>query len=49
MKNREIIRVIDELGRVSLPLDLRKDMGIDSADKLKIIREGDAIVLRKLN
>ncbi len=47
MKSTGIVRSIDELGRIVLPMELRKTMNINSKDKIEIYVDGDSIVLRK--
>lgn len=47
MKSTGIVRKVDELGRVVLPIELRRNMGIDIKDSLEIFVEGDSIVLKK--
>lgn len=47
MKSTGITRAIDELGRIVLPMELRKTMDINSKDKLEIYVDGDKIVLTK--
>lgn len=47
MKSTGIVRKIDMLGRVVLPIELRKHMEIASYDEIEIFVEGDAIVLKK--
>ncbi len=47
MKSTGIVRSIDELGRIVLPMELRKTMDIKKKDKLEIYVEGDNIVLTK--
>ena len=42
-----IVRKIDELGRVTLPSELRKTLDIDVKDGLEIFIEGNTIVLKK--
>lgn len=42
-----IVRKVDELGRVVLPVELRRTMGIDEKDPLEIYMDGDSIVLKK--
>ena len=48
MKSSGIIRRVDELGRIVLPIELRRALDIDEHDPLEIIPDGDQIVLRKL-
>lgn len=47
MKSTGIIRKMDELGRIVLPMELRKKMGINRQDPIEIYVEGDSIILRK--
>ncbi len=47
MKSTGIVRSIDELGRIVLPMELRKTMNINRKDKLEIYVDGDNIVLTK--
>ncbi len=41
-------RKVDDLGRIVLPVELRRLHGIQTGDALEISVDGDAIVLRKL-
>ena len=45
MKSTGIVRRIDDLGRVVLPVELRRTLEV--RDPVEIFIEGDAIVLRK--
>ena len=47
MKDTGIVRKIDELGRIVLPIELRRDMGIEEKDALSILTDGEHIVLKK--
>ncbi|TWH48292.1 AbrB/MazE/SpoVT family DNA-binding domain-containing protein [Sporomusa sp. KB1] len=47
MKATGIVRRVDELGRVVLPIELRRIFGIEQKDGLEIYTENDRIVLRK--
>ena len=47
MKSTGIIRRIDDLGRVVLPMELRKKMGIEQRDPIEIYVDGDSIILKK--
>ncbi len=47
MKATGIVRKIDELGRLVLPIELRRSLGIEEKDSLEIYVDGDGIVLRK--
>lgn len=42
-------RKVDDLGRIVLPVELRRLHGIHTGDALEISVDGDAIVLRKLS
>ena len=42
-----IIRRIDELGRIVIPKEIRKNLRIKNGDNLEILVEGDDITLRK--
>jgi len=47
MKSTGIVRKVDELGRIVLPIELRKTFGISEKDSLEIFTEGDKIILQK--
>lgn len=47
MKTTGIVRRVDELGRVVLPIELRRTLEIEERDLLEIMLEDDRIVLRK--
>lgn len=47
MKATGIIRKVDELGRIVLPIELRRNLDIEEKDPLEIYIEGDKIVLQK--
>ena len=47
MKSTGIIRNIDELGRIVVPKEMRKNLGIEEGDPLEIYSEGDSIILKK--
>lgn len=47
MKATGIIRKVDELGRVVLPIELRRNLGINIKDPIEIFTEGESIVLKK--
>ncbi len=42
-----IVRKVDELGRIVLPIELRRTMDIEERDLLEISTQEDFIVLRK--
>ena len=47
MKSLGIVRKIDELGRIVLPVELRRTLDIEIKDSLEIYIDGDRIILRK--
>ena len=47
MKSTGIIRKVDELGRIVLPIELRRTMDIEERDRVEIYLEGDLIIVRK--
>lgn len=47
MKSTGIVRNIDELGRVVVPKELRKKLGIANTDPVEIYVEEDKIILKK--
>ena len=47
MKATGIIRKVDELGRIVLPIELRRTLDIAERDELEIYMEQDRIVLQK--
>ncbi|HDR4905013.1 TPA: AbrB/MazE/SpoVT family DNA-binding domain-containing protein [Bacillus cereus] len=47
MKNTGVARKVDELGRVVIPIELRRTLGIVEGTVLDFHVEGENIVLRK--
>lgn len=47
MKSTGIVRNVDELGRIVIPVELRKTLGIGEKDPLEIFVDGERIILRK--
>ena len=47
MKSTGIVRKIDELGRIVLPIELRRTLGIAERDSIEIYVDGGSIVLVK--
>ena len=47
MKSTGIVRKIDELGRIVLPIELRRTLNIGDRDTVEIYVDSDCIVLRK--
>ena len=49
MKSTGVVRRIDELGRIVLPKEIRRTLGIDEKDPLEIYVEEDKIILTKFS
>ena len=47
MKSTGVVRKLDNLGRIVIPIELRKTMDIAIKDTLEIFTEGDQIILKK--
>ena len=47
MKTTGIVRKVDELGRIVLPIELRRTLDIAERDAIDIYVEGSSIVLKK--
>lgn len=47
MKSTGIVRKLDELGRVVLPIELRRTMDLNIHDTVEIFVEDDKIILKK--
>jgi transcriptional pleiotropic regulator of transition state genes len=47
MKTTGIVRQMDSLGRIVLPIELRRTLDIAQKDSLEIYVEGDQIILKK--
>lgn len=47
MKSTGIVRKLDELGRITLPIELRRTLGVGERDALEIFVEEDRIILTK--
>ena len=49
MKSTGIVRKVDELGRVVLPIELRRTLDIAEKDALEIYVDGATIILKSMN
>lgn len=49
VKSTGIIRKVDELGRIVIPMELRTKLGIAEKDALEIFVDGNSIILKKCN
>ena len=47
MKSTGIVRKVDELGRIVLPIELRRTLDIEVKDALEIYVDGSQIILKK--
>ncbi|WP_166239442.1 AbrB/MazE/SpoVT family DNA-binding domain-containing protein [Paenibacillus turpanensis] len=47
MKATGIVRNVDELGRIVIPIELRRTLGIDIRDGLEIFVDEHRIILKK--
>ncbi len=47
MKSTGIVRKVDELGRIVLPIELRRIFDIAEKDSLEIYVDGNSIILKK--
>ncbi len=47
MKSTGIVRKVDELGRIVLPVELRRTLDIAVHDELEIYLDEDKVILRK--
>ncbi len=47
MKSTGVIRRIDELGRIVIPKEIRRNLGIHDGENVEIFTEEDSIILKK--
>lgn len=47
MKSTGIVRKLDELGRITLPIELRRTLGVSERDPLEIFVDEGRIILQK--
>lgn len=47
MNRTGIVRHLDDLGRITLPIELRRNLQMEEHEALEILVDGDTIVLRK--
>ncbi|MDU1414515.1 MAG: AbrB/MazE/SpoVT family DNA-binding domain-containing protein [Clostridium sp.] len=47
MKSTGVVRKVDELGRIVIPVELRRTLNIDVKDALEIYVDGDQVILKK--
>jgi transcriptional pleiotropic regulator of transition state genes len=47
MKSTGVVRKVDELGRLVLPIEIRRTLGLGIKDPVEIFVEGENVILRK--
>lgn len=47
LKSTGVVRKVDELGRIVIPIELRRTMGIEEKDALEIYVDSEKIILKK--
>ena len=47
MKSTGIIRNVDEVGRIVIPIELRRTLNIEEGDPLEIFVDGEQLILKK--
>ncbi|NRD78282.1 transition state regulator Abh [Bacillus sp. BRMEA1] len=47
MKSTGIVRKVDELGRIVVPIELRRTLDIDLRDPVEIFVDGEQVILKK--
>lgn len=47
MRSTGIVRKLDDLGRIVIPKETRKVLGIKEGNSLEVFTEGESIVLKK--
>ena len=47
MKSTGVVRRVDELGRIVIPIELRRTLDIEVGDPLEIFVDGEQLILKK--
>ena len=47
MRSTGIVRKVDELGRIVVPIETRRGLGVAEKDSLEIFVDGNSIILKK--
>ena len=47
MRAAGIVRYVDNLGRIAIPKEIRRSLGVREGDPLVLYVEGDSLVLKK--
>ena len=48
IKETGIFRRIDDLGRVVIPKEIRRNLGIEAGDALEIFTDDDCVIFKKV-
>lgn len=49
MRSTGVVRKLDELGRITLPIELRRNLDVEDRGALEIFVDDDTVILRKYN
>ncbi|MBQ7046816.1 MAG: AbrB/MazE/SpoVT family DNA-binding domain-containing protein [Oscillospiraceae bacterium] len=47
MKNTGVRKIVDDLGRIVIPKEIRKSLGIDIRTPVEILVEGDRMIIQR--
>ena len=47
LKSTGVVRKVDELGRIVIPIELRRTLGIEEKDSLEIYVDNEKVILKK--
>ncbi len=47
MKSTGVVRKLDQLGRIVIPIELRRTLNVNEGDPMEIFIDGDMVVLKK--
>jgi transcriptional pleiotropic regulator of transition state genes len=47
METKSAFRKIDELGRIVIPIDIRRKLGVNNGESLEITLQNDTVILKK--
>ena len=48
MKSTGIVRNVDDLGRIVLPIEIRRTFDLSAKDQVEIYTDNDMIILKKI-
>lgn len=49
LKHTDLVRKVDRLGRIGIPVTLRREMNIEMSDEIEIFVEKETIILKKIH